>query len=109
MILDAHLKDCQIDNSAAVMVGGASTAMEGFAGLLAGPGGLYPLQARLLRYRSLTMESLTDVAQKTGLIAEKRNELATRHRMACLRRDADVSSTVLNLMLRDLLNADQGW
>ncbi|KAL7464127.1 hypothetical protein ACHAXS_004461, partial [Conticribra weissflogii] len=27
--------------------------------------------------------------------------------MACLRRDADVSSTVLNLMLRDLLNADQ--
>mmetsp|Transcript_23916 Transcript_23916/g.49515 ORF Transcript_23916/g.49515 Transcript_23916/m.49515 type:complete len:584 (-) Transcript_23916:226-1977(-) len=107
MVLDAHLKECQIDNSTTVMVGGASTTEKGFAGLLAGPGGLYPLQARLLRYRSLTMESLTDVAQKTGLIAEKRVELATRHRMACLRRDADVSSTVMNLMLRDLLNADQ--
>ena len=87
MILDAHLKEC---------------------GEEGGDGGLHPLLARLLRYRSLTIESFDGVEKKTALMAEKRGELAMRHRMACLRRDGDVSATVLNLMLRDLLNADQG-
>jgi hypothetical protein len=37
-----------------------------------------------------------------------RSELVTAHRLACLRRDVDTQSTVLNLLLRELLAADQG-
>jgi len=36
-----------------------------------------------------------------------RSELITAYRLACLRRDVDTQCTVLNLILQELLNADQ--
>ena len=52
------------------------------------------------------MESLpTNV--RSELIANQRSELASRHTMAVLRKDSDVSATVLNIMLHDLLEGDQ--
>lgn len=71
-----------------------------------GLGGLYPLLARLLRYRSLTLESLPE-STRSALVATQRSELAGRHTTAVLRRDADVSATLLNTMLRDLLAGNQ--
>mmetsp|Transcript_13878 Transcript_13878/g.29743 ORF Transcript_13878/g.29743 Transcript_13878/m.29743 type:complete len:591 (+) Transcript_13878:51-1823(+) len=88
-IMDAHLGECS-----------SATAGDG------GVGGLYPLLARLLRYRSLALESLP-VAARSALVASHRPELAGRHTTAVLRRDADVSAVVLNIMLRDLLEGDQ--
>jgi len=87
-ILDAHLSEC-------------SSSYGDF-----GVGGLHPLLARLLRYRSLTLESLPPTT-RSALVATHRSGLAGRHTMAVLRRDADVSATVLNIMLRDLLEGDQ--
>jgi hypothetical protein len=65
---------------------------------------LFPLLARMYRYRSLVAESLADPA----LTAALRQDMVTAHGMACLRRDVDTQSTLLNLMLHDLLNASQG-
>eukprot|EP00986_Skeletonema_menzelii_P009518 scaffold4349_cov150-Skeletonema_menzelii.AAC.4 len=91
-ILDAHLVES--DNTTA-----------------AGAGGLYPLLARMLRYRSLIMESLIEKNEPTSnyakLCNETRIELASRHTHAVLRRDADVSATILNLHLRELLLSDR--
>lgn len=88
-ILDAHLADCSSSTGSSNVVGG-----------------LYPLLARLLRYRSLTLESLPPTT-RSSLVAAQRSELAGRHTMAVLRRDADVSATVLNITLHDLLEGDQ--
>lgn len=88
-ILDAHLNECSASSSGDD-----------------GAGGLYPLLARLLRYRSLTMESLP-AATRSALVAVHRPELAGRHTTAVLRRDADVQAVVLNTTLRDLLEGDQ--
>ena len=96
-ILDSHLAEC--DN---IGIGSVNAVGDGNTS-----GGLHPLLARLLRYRSLTIESLP-MSQRSAIAAAKRSDLAHRHRMACLRRDSDVSCTVLNLMLRDLMHADQG-
>jgi len=89
-LLDAHLVDS-----------GNTTA-----------GGLYPLLARMLRYRSLIMESLLttqhdDDDTYAKLCSDTRIELASRHTHAVLRRDADVSATILNLHLRELLLSDR--
>ena len=92
-IIDAHLEESG-NNSA------SSSAT----------GGLYPLLARMLRYRSLIMESLvgsSDDASYATLCSETRIELASRHTHAVLRRDADVSATILNLHLRELLLSDR--
>ncbi len=62
---------------------------------------LFPLLARLYRYRSLVAESLRSIP---GL----RQDMVNAHNMACLRRDVDSQATLLNLMLRDLLNGSQG-
>ena len=76
-------------------------------------GGLYPLLARMLRYRSLIIESLItsssddDTTSYAKLCSDTRIELATRHTHAVLRRDADVSATILNLHLRELLLSDR--
>ncbi|KAL7437046.1 hypothetical protein ACHAXH_004191 [Discostella pseudostelligera] len=40
-------------------------------------------------------------------MASQRSELSHRHTTAILRHDADVSATVLNILLRDLLEGDQ--
>jgi len=101
-ILDAHLAESESNSSSTATTTG---------------GGLYPLLARMLRYRSLIMESLL---QTTGssedhhqstyyskLCNDTRTELATRHTHAVLRRDADVSATILNLHLRELLLSDR--
>ena len=90
-ILDAHLADC---GDVTFNVPGSSV------------GGLYPLLARLLRYRSLTLEVLSP-SQRSALVAHHRTELASRHTMAVLRKDTDVTATVLNIMLHDLLAGDQ--
>lgn len=67
-----------------------------------GSKGLEPLLARLYRYRCL-------VAERCAVDTEAlRSELVAAHRLACLRRDVDTQSTVLNLLLRELLAADQG-
>lgn len=89
-ILDAHLADAESHPSS----GGS------------GGGGLYPLLARLLRYRSLVLDSFP-APQRSALVAAHRPELASRHTTAVLRRDADVSATVINIGLRDLLGGDQ--
>mmetsp|Transcript_54386 Transcript_54386/g.80692 ORF Transcript_54386/g.80692 Transcript_54386/m.80692 type:complete len:563 (-) Transcript_54386:33-1721(-) len=65
---------------------------------------LFPLLARLFRFRSLAAESaMGRDAAAEGL----RSDLVHRHRMACLRRDVDTQATLLNLMLRDLLHLNQ--
>lgn len=64
---------------------------------------LYPLLARMFRYRSLAAEALKDPSTNADL----RRDMAKAHNMACLRRDVDCQSTLLNLMLRDLLSNAQ--
>jgi len=60
---------------------------------------LFPLLARLYRYRSLLADSMKDPSITLSL----RQVMAKAHNMACLRRDVDSQATLLNLMLRDLL------
>lgn len=67
---------------------------------------LFPLLARVYRYRSLNADSL--VATEPTLAADLRQDMVRAHGMACLRRDVDTQATLLNLMLHDLLNASQG-
>jgi len=93
-IIDAHLADI------------SPTGGIGGTGIGGGAGGLYPLLSRLLRYRSLTLESLPPAA-RSSLVASLRPDLAGRHTTAVLRRDADVMAVALNAMLRDLLEGDQ--
>lgn len=66
--------------------------------------GLYPILARLYRYQSLVAENCSP-----GFHLEhgQRAELVNAHRMAVIRRDVDTQATLLNIMLRDLLNANQ--
>jgi hypothetical protein len=65
---------------------------------------LFPLLARLYRYRSLVADSMKEPSVTLGL----REVLAKAHNMACLRRDVDCQATLINLMLRDLLEYSQG-
>jgi len=60
---------------------------------------LFPLLARLYRYRSLVADSMKD----SSITIRLRQVTAKAHNMACLRRDVDSQATLLNLMLRDLL------
>lgn len=63
------------------------------------PGALFPLLARLHRYRSLVATSIPGVYL--------RDDLVHAHSVACLRRDVDSQATLLNLILRDLLECKQ--
>jgi len=65
---------------------------------------LFPLLARMYRYRSLVAEAIGDVQASAAI----RADMSTGHNLACLRRDVDSQATLLNLMLRDLLNHSQG-
>jgi hypothetical protein len=64
---------------------------------------LFPLLARMYRYRSLVAEEIGDVATTIAL----RQDMSIAHNLACLRRDVDSQATLLNLMLRDLLSHSQ--
>jgi len=61
---------------------------------------LFPLLARLYRFRSLVAESLPPNPTM-------RQDMVHAHGTACLRRDADSQATLLNLLLRDLLADSQ--
>ena len=63
---------------------------------------LYPLLARLVRWRSLCAEHLPP-----SVAASLRSPMAHAYNMASLRRDADTQATLLNCMLRDLLHSSQ--
>lgn len=67
--------------------------------------GLYPLLARLYRYQSLVMES--PAKKEKAVVVLERGDLVGAHRMAVVRRDVDTQATLLNIMLRDLLQANQ--
>ncbi|KAL3903387.1 MAG: hypothetical protein SGILL_010465 [Bacillariaceae sp.] len=64
---------------------------------------LFPLLARLYRYRSLVADEVKDPNMTLYL----RTEMSKAHNMACLRRDFDSQATLLNQMLRDLLQHSQ--
>lgn len=66
--------------------------------------GVFPLLARLYRYRGLVSESMGNGSMMQGVMRE---ELVYAHRMSVMRRDVDTQATLLNLMLRELLNSDQ--
>lgn len=68
-----------------------------------GVSSLFPLLARLYRYRSLVADAVKDPNTTLHL----RGEMSKAHNMACLRRDFDSQATLLNLMLRDLLQHSQ--
>lgn len=65
---------------------------------------LFPLLARMFRWRSMVAEALADPT----LSASLRVDMAKAHNMASLRRDVDTQATLLNCMLRDLLRNKQG-
>lgn len=60
---------------------------------------LFPLLARMYRYRSLCAASMGD----QNLSNRLRADMAKAHNMACVRRDVDCQATLLNLMLEDLI------
>mmetsp|Transcript_60015 Transcript_60015/g.89145 ORF Transcript_60015/g.89145 Transcript_60015/m.89145 type:complete len:426 (+) Transcript_60015:313-1590(+) len=99
-ILTTHLQDA---TSHGAVAGAASSARGG----LSAAAGLYPLLARIYRYRSLAAEGLGSEELVSHAVAGLRTDMVAAHRMACLRRDVDNQATLLNLMLNDLLNADQ--
>lgn len=72
-------------------------------GMGASVSSLFPLLARMYRYRSLNAD-----ASDPALAADLRKDMVRAHGMACLRRDVDTQATLLNLMLHDLLDASQG-
>jgi len=88
-ILTTHLEEDESDSAAKLITSSSS---------------LYPLLARLYRYQSLSAEK-SNISN--GRMQQMRLEMAYAHRMAVLKRDVDTQSTLLNSMLRDLLNASQ--
>lgn len=85
-IMMAHLEE----NSFHVTAGPASS--------------LFPLVARMYRLRALVAESIND----SNLSANLRQDMAHAYNTATLRRDVDTQATLLNCMLRDLLQNSQG-
>jgi hypothetical protein len=79
----------------------ASTKLTSISGV--STSSLFPLLARMYRYRSLVAEGLKD----TEIDASLRQDMIKAHNMACLRRDVDSQATLLNIMLADLLNHSQ--
>ena len=79
----------------------ASTKLTSLSGVSVSS--LFPPLARMYRYRSLVAEALKDAEIDASL----RQDMVKAHNTACLRRDVDCQATLLNLMLRDLLNNSQ--
>ena len=92
------------DPSAAFALSGACLACVGKSASQTNstftPPVLSPLIARLYRFRSLCADRAGDSEKKTV-----RSELVAAHRLACLSRASDVQATLLNLILRDLLDS----
>ena len=65
---------------------------------------LFPLMARMYRLRALVAESINDSSAYEIL----RQDMAHAYNMATLRRDVDTQATLLNCMLRDLVQSSQG-
>jgi hypothetical protein len=111
-ILLAHIEEASLKITTAISFSGASGG---------GAASLFPLLARLTRWRSLAAESLLAAvaANSRGsgsaaspdtlhAAANLRIDLARAHNLATLRRDVDTQATLLNSMLRDLLKHSQG-
>ena len=64
---------------------------------------MFPLLARLYRLQSLVAESLADPVAT----AQLRQDFVKAHGTAVIRRDVDTQATLLNLLLRDLVNASE--
>ena len=68
---------------------------------------LFPLLARLYRYRALVAEASGLKDHHPEITASLRKDMSLAHNLACLRRDVDSQATLLNLMLHDLLEHAQ--
>lgn len=64
---------------------------------------LYPILARLFRWRSMLAETIGE----PSLLASLRGDMAKAQNMASVRRDVETQSTLMNCMLRDLLKNSQ--
>lgn len=72
--------------------------------------GLFPLLSRLYRFQALVVESCLESEKGIHLELvrdDMTKELFQAHRLAVMRRDIDTQATILNILLRDLLKADQ--
>jgi hypothetical protein len=100
---DLSVKAIQI---VSVHIDEAESSLDGITGIGAGSAtGLYPLLSRLYRYQGLVSESMEGAVLMKGA---RKEQLIHAHRMAVVRRDIDTQATILNLMLRELLNSDEG-
>jgi hypothetical protein len=77
--------------------------IEGTTGSLGSVSSLFPLLARLIRWRSLVAETLNSPQIDTQL----RPALSKAHNLATVRRDAETQAVCLNCMLRDLIRYSQ--
>jgi hypothetical protein len=68
---------------------------------------LYPFLARMIRYRQWATEAAKAAGIATN-IEDKRAEWASLYRISVLRQDVDTQASVMNCMLRNLLEGDQG-
>jgi len=72
--------------------------------------GLFPLLSRLYRFQALAVEACLESEKGMHLELvrdDMTKELFQAHRLAVMRRDIDTQATILNILLRDLLKADQ--
>jgi hypothetical protein len=105
-ILLTHIEEASLKITTAVSFSVASGG--------GGAASLFPLLARLTRWRSLAAESLLSSnsagtsPETLHAAANLRIDLARAHNLATLRRDVDTQATLLNSMLRDLLKHSQG-
>jgi hypothetical protein len=77
--------------------------IEGTTGSLGSVASLFPLLARLIRWRSLVAEAL----DSPQIDAQLRPTLSKAHNIATVRRDVETQAVCLNCMLRDLIRYSQ--
>ena len=103
--LDLSVKAIQI---VSLYIEESEASPHGITGIGVGSAtGLFPLLARLYRYQGLVSETVNSNGG-TSMLGPRREQLVHSHRIAVTRRDVDTQATLLNLILRELLNADQG-
>lgn len=87
-----------------------STSTSSLSGSHQNKHALYPLLARLYRFQAWVAEGCRESGSNdiVGLVTDNMTkELFQAHRLAVMRRDVDTQATLLNILLRDLLNANQ--